>query len=279
MSIYDANGNELRSVYDKNGELLSSAYDLNGNKIFNSRDIVFEDDFNGSELDETKWTKVIGTWIATQNNLNVYREQNTTIEDSCLVFTAKKENYANKTWTSGAVTGQLKQNILYGRIEAKIKFPNLVGAFAAFWMVGSNFWKEFVDDQSNPINHGVIWPKCGEIDIDETIPGNASIAQANLWSYSGSSMGGGSSGTLVSSLWHIYACEWTPDYIAMFVDDVEYKRWTFSDYSSDAVQAYHLPFYILLNLAIGTSGGTPSESTTEMKMYVDWVRVYAPLTA
>lgn len=277
MSVYDLQGNPISLIYDINGNALENVYDINGETLIDGRALVFEDDFSGSELDETKWTKVIGTWIATQNNLNIYREQNVTVEDSFLVFTAKKENYADKTWTSGAVTGQLKQNILYGRIEAKIKFPNMAGAFGAFWMVGSNFWKEFIDDKSDPINHGVIWPKCGEIDIDETIPGNARVAQANLWNYYGQTMGGGRSGTINSSDWNIYAIEWTPEYIAALVNEVEYKRWTFSNYSPDEVQAYHLPFYMLLNLAIGTAGGTPSADTTEMKMYVDWVRVYAPL--
>ena len=161
--------------------------------------------------------------------------------------------------------------------EAKIKFPGVLGAFGAFWMVGSNFWKEYVDG-GRPTNHGEIWPKCGEIDITETIPGNATQAKANIWSYTGASLGTGASGTINIADWNVYACERTDEYVAIFVNDVEYKRWTFSDYSASAVQAYQLPFYMILNLAVGASGGTPSESLTEMKMYVDWVRVYAPLS-
>ena len=209
--------------------------------------------------------------------MQTYRaENNVSVEDGCLVITAKKEDFGTKHWTSGSITGQHKFEQTYGRWEAKVKFPNIIGAFGAFWLLGANMENVYHETGDNDVS-GEIWPKCGEIDINETIPGNATTAQANLWTYTGSSMGTGRSANMVSSEWHIYAMEWTSEYIAIFLDGVEFKRWTFSDYSSSEVQAYHLPFYMILNLAVGASGGTPASSTSEMKMYVDWVRVYAPL--
>lgn len=271
--IYDINGNQIQKSYRINGSELSSVYDVYGN-IIADRQIVFEDDFNF--FDSSKWVKELGNVRNYSFELQCYREENVTIEDSCLVLTARRESYGGKEWTSGSISGQTIQSFKYGRFEAKISFPNLAGAFGAFWMLGSNFWKEFVDG-GWPINHGVIWPQCGEIDINETIPGNATTAQANLWKYAGGSFGNGRSQTVNLYEWHIYACEWTSEYIAIFLDGVEFKRWTFSDYDANEVQAYHLPFYMILNLAVGAASGTPSESTSEMKMYVDWVRVYAPL--
>lgn len=286
MAIYWKDGTEAISAYSVGGGDLDSAYDVNGDLIFTKYDppspdpyiegrtIVFEDNFNF--FNAQKWVKEVGIVRNYDTELQCYREENVGIEDSCLVLTAKRESYGGKNWTSGSISGQTIQAITYGRFEAKIKFPNVVGAFGAFWLVGSNFWKEYVDG-GRPTNHGEIWPKCGEIDVTETIPGNSNVAQANMWTYTGSSMGGGRSGTIDSSQWHIYAIEWTENYVAALVDGVEYKRWTFSDYSASAVQAYHLPFYMILNLAVGAAGGTPDASTTEMKMFVDWVRVYAPL--
>lgn len=285
MSIYDKNGTVLTQVYDKNGNELVTAYDSQGNIIFvksdppsddpyiEGRTLVFEDNFNF--FNSTKWGYELGD--VRNNELQTYRaENNVSVSDSCLVITAKKEDFGNKHWTSGSITGQHKFEQTYGRWEAKVKFPNITGAFGAFWLLGANMENVYHEIGDNDVS-GVIWPKCGEIDITETIPGNALVAQANLWKYSGSSFGGGRSGRIVSSDWNIYALEWTDKYIAAFVNDVEYKRWTFADYDASEVQAYHLPFYMILNLAIGASGGTPADSTTEMKMYVDWVRVYAPL--
>lgn len=279
MGIYSHEGQPLSSAFDVNGNSLTKAHDISGDIIFpqgSERVLIFEDDFN--TFDESMWMCELGLVRNTNSELQCYRAENVSIADSCLVLTAKRESYGGKSWTSGSITGQTLQSFKYGRFEAKIKFPNIVGAFGAFWMAGANFWKEYVDG-GRSTNHGVIWPACGEIDITETIPGNSSTAQANMWTYTGSSMGAGRSGAIVSSDWNIYACEWTDEYVAIHVNDIEYKRWSFSDYSASAVQAYHLPFYMILNLAVGASGGTPSASTNEMKMYVDWVRVYAPLVS
>ena len=39
-------------------------------------------------------------------------------------------------------------------------------------------------------------------------------------------------------------------------------------------RAFHIPHYILLNQAVGASGGSPDSSTTEITQYVDWVKYY-----
>lgn len=292
MAIYNLNGQILSSGYDLYGTELDHAYDSDGNTVFTKesplppsdpyiegRTLLFEDTFDGGALNSENWSYEIGN--VRNNELQFYRSQNVVVEDSNLVITAKRETHLNKEWTSGSITGQLKKSWLYGRFEAKIRFPNVVGAFGAFWTLGANHWIQYTDDDGNPTeplpSGSVRWPACGEIDITETIPGNANTAQANLWKYSGGSLGTGRSASMVSSDWHIYSMEWTSEYIAMLLDGTEYKRWTFSNYASEQVQAYHLAQYIILNLAVGASGGTPASSTNEMKMYVDWVRVYAPL--
>lgn len=275
MSVYTKDGTTLQSVYSIDGTSLQQAYDINGNPVMGGPVTEsFFDDFDS--FDSTMWMHEIGIVRNYNTELQCYRAENVSIEDSCLVLTAKRESYGGKEWTSGSISGQTLQNFKYGKFEAKIKFPNVAGAFGAFWMAGSNFWKEYVDG-GRPTNHGEIWPKCGEIDITETIPGNSTVAQATMWTYTGSSMGSGRSASMVSSDWHTYGLVRTSEYVSALLDDVEYKRWTFSDYDSSAVQAYiDKPFYMILNLAVGAAGGTPSESTTEMKMYVDWVR-YTPL--
>lgn len=279
MIVYDINGSELINAYNLNGESALSLYDVHGNLIDNSdpyiegRTLIFEDDFDS--FDSTKWVYEIGLVRNQDRELQCYRSQNVSFENSCLVLTAIKENYADRTWTSGSISGQTKQEFAYGRIEAKIKFPNINGAFGAFWMLGSNFYKEFVEGDY-PVNHGTLWPQCGELDIVETIPGYATSMQANLYSYTGNTLGKGYSQNIDNGKWHIYAVERTEEYIAVYLDNVEFKRWTFAD-NEYLMQAYRLPMYIILNLAVGLAGGTPSPDTTEMKMYVDWVRVYAPL--
>lgn len=279
MSIYNAAGEELTGAFATGGTALENAYDKAGNIIYSKqwgRTILFEDDFDS--FDSSMWVKEYGIVRNYNVESQCYRQENVSIENSCLVLTAKREPYGGKPWTSGSISGQTLQSFKFGRFEAKIKFPNIAGAFGAFWMLGSNFWKDYVDG-GRPTNHGIMWPECGEVDIVEGAPGGASNVQSILWaSNNGASLGLYKSGAVNQGGWNIYALEWTQDYMASYVNGVEYARWTFSEFSTDQVSAYQLPFYIILNLAVGSSSGTPASSTNEMKMYVDWVRVYAPLT-
>lgn len=283
MSVYNVSGDTLSNVFQKDSVVVQQAFDISGNKIFPvddpylpERTLVFEDDFNGNSLNTQNWGYELGP--VRKNELQVYTRENVTVENGCLVLTALKNRTGDRPWTSGSITGMEKRSFTYGRIEAKIKFPNVVGAFGAFWTLGANYLVSYDEETGGTVIGDVGWTECGEIDITETIPGNATWAQANLWSYfNDKSLGIGKSGTIVSSDWNIYSCEWTPEYIAMSVNGTEYKRYTFSNWSADTTQAYHLPQYILFDLAVGKAGGTPSSDNTQMKMYVDWVRVYAPL--
>lgn len=279
--IYDIDGSSLNSVFDGNGDTLNSAFNIDGEQVYSTgRTILFEDNFSGSALDSSKWGYELG--YVRNNELQAYRgENNVSVEDGCLVITAKKEDYGTKHWTSGSITGQGKFTFTYGRAEARIKFPNIQGAFPAFWTLGANHIVEY-HETGTPTSSGVTWSECGEIDIVEITKGNRNKAKATLWGINDSMLGSQIlSDTINVTDWNIYACEWTAEYIAMFVNNVEFARWTFSDYGDTQTQAYHLPQYLLLDLAVGgyNQDDPPASSTTEMKMYVDWVRVYAPLTA
>ena len=81
--------------------------------------------------------------------------------------------------------------------------------------------------------------------------------------------------------WHVYAVEWTKDYIAWFVDGKETFKITsdqwYTDGSSAQSAPFDKPFYILLNLAVGGNydgGIQPGADFTSRSMYVDYVRVY-----
>lgn len=282
MSIYNIDGTMLDACYDINKNVLQKVYDISENIIFtmgvdspyiDGRILLFEDDFES--FNENMWMCEIGNVRNYNTELQCYRAENVSIENSMLVLTAKRESYGGKEWTSGSISGQTLQNFKYGRVEAKIKFPNITGSFGAFWMLGSNFWKEYVDGEQ-PINNGVLWAKCGEIDIAETIPGKATYTQANIWTYGGQSYAYKRSPSINIDEWHVYGIEWTEDDIDFMVDDEVYL--TISGISTnDDLQAYRLPMYMILNHAVGSSGGTPSDDVEEMKMYVDWVRIHAPL--
>ncbi len=283
MAIYTVGGTELGECFNTSSESLDYAYDANKNTVFERvkpRTVLFEDDFNGNALNTENWRYEIGN--VRSNELQFYRFQNVSVENGNLVITAKRESFSNKDWTSGSITTNFGKAWKYGRFEARIKFPNIVGAFGAFWTLGDGHRITYTDYDGTkyepPTPRTQSWPECGEIDIVETIPGDASTALGTVWKCTSGILGQGRSPTINLGDYHIYALEWTDSYISILVDDVEYKRLNLASYASDLVAGYHLPQYILIDLAVGRSGGDPAPSTNEMKMYVDWVRVYEPLT-
>lgn len=295
MAIYDKNGTELSDFYDKSGNALEYAYNKTGVQIWQkggssdpylaNRILVFEDNFTGNALDADKWECEIG--YCRNNELQHYRPENAIVANGLLNLKAIKGHYAgdttrNSTWTSASITTNNRFEAFYGRWQAKIKFPKLDGSFCAFWLLGEGCDFEYNDDGTKNYRVGSVgWTACGEIDITETIPGDATAAKSNLWNYtSATSAGTGSSSTIDISDWHIYEMEWTESTIQMMVDGTVFKTY---DLSSSELQQYRMPsptvqngFYMILNQAVGASGGTPSDDTTEMDMLVDWVRVYAP---
>lgn len=298
MPIYDKNGTELSDFYDKSGNALEYAYNKTGVQIWQkggspdpptdpylpNRILVFEDNFTGNALNTDKWEYEIG--YCRNNELQHYRPENAIVADGLLNLKAIKGHYAgdtkrNSTWTSASITTNNRFEAFYGRWQAKIKFSGLVGSFPAFWLLGEGLDFIYFDDGTRCNRKGGFstYPQCGEIDIDEQIPGNATTAQCNLWKYN-SGYSAHRSATIDPTEWHIYEMEWTESTMTMMVDGVT----TYSyDLSSDDWKAYRLPsptgqngFYAMLDHAVGASGGTPASDTTEMNMYVDWVRVYAP---
>ena len=57
-----------------------------------------------------------------------------------------------------------------------------------------------------------------------------------------------------------------------YIDGVETGRTDISN-----IESWHRPMYIILNTAVGSTGGYPADDCTSIKMEVDWVRVYAPV--
>lgn len=291
MTAYNVNGVALTNCYSMENEI-EFAYDIDGQIVHHKTDpylenriLVFEDDFPYSTLDLNKWEYEVG--YCRNNELQHYRPENVIVENGILDLKAIKEHYAgdtqrNSTWTSGSITTNNRFEAFYGRWQAKIKFPALVGCFGAFWLLGEGCDFEYYDNGTHCRRVGAVkWSDCGEIDVIETIPGNATVAKCNLWKDTQASAGTGSSSTINLAEWNVYEMEWTDTTMQMLVNGTVYKTY---DLSTSGLEAYSLTnsttvqngFYMILNQALGASGDTPSADVNEMNMLVDWVRVYAP---
>lgn len=76
---------------------------------------------------------------------------------------------------------------------------------------------------------------------------------------------------------HIYAVEWTADYIKGFVDGEEYFRFNNDGAGNKETWPFNVPFYLKLNLAWGGDWGGAQgvdESKLPATYEIDYVRVY-----
>ena len=240
--------------------------------------LVWSDEFNGSNgsgVDPAKWAFDVGGGGWGNHELEYYtnRLQNASVQDGSLVMQAQREKYTgpdgvSRDYTSARLKTLGKFSRTYGRFEARIKIPYGQGLWPAFWMMGDDIGR-------------VDWPRCGEIDIMENIGKEPSIIH-------GSIHGPGYSGEDIEAHYtlpdkkrfaddfHIFAVEWEPDAIRMYVDNDLYVTRTRADLRPGWQWAFDHPFFLLLNVAVGGDWpGSPDSSTIfPQRMLVDYVRVY-----
>lgn len=228
--------------------------------------LVWSDEFDGPSVDTNKWTYETGTLGGGNKELQYYTDTNAYIENSNLVFLISR---VKTVFLSSRLSTINSYSVTFGKIVARIKMPSGTGLWPAFWMLGTN-------------KTSVNWPYCGEIDIAEM-------------------RGGGKNGdniVLGTAHWfdrqHIYICrnkeldeplsndfhnyelEWDKNFLRFKIDGMEYNR---VDIQPDQLDAFRLPFYIIINVAVGGMFSriySPAGVKAPMPqtMLVDWVRVF-----
>jgi beta-glucanase (GH16 family) len=259
--------------------------------------LMWEDNFDKPVLDASNWNVIVSGNGGGNRELEFYRRENISTGnepvtgESCLIITAKKENYRLKPATSGRLSTQNKVTFKYGKVEARIKMPKTAnGLWPAFWMLGNDFPK-------------VVWPKCGEIDIAEMGNKNAILNGTQDRYFNGACHWGekfnhgkypnyGKSTTNSYSLqddFHLYTLIWDSLAIKMFLDLDKYPTnppyfempIIANNLPDDPGRYFHKQFFIIFNLAVG--GNFPNIRNInkitalkagDVKMYVDYVRVY-----
>ena len=225
--------------------------------------LIWSDEFDGTGVDGSKWNIDNGN-PGVNNEKEYYQAANATVTGGNLVITARQQSVGGQPYTSAKLETYGKFSTTYGRIEARIKLPMVQGTWPAFWMLG------------NSINQGTPWPDCGEIDIMEHVNTTNTILGTMHWNGGSGHVQYGSSTTTTPGDYHVYAVEWDAQGIRWYVDNTLYVNGNISN-NINNTGAFHNPFYIILNLAIGGDlpGNTIDNSSLPTTMMVDYVRVYS----
>lgn len=253
--------------------------------------LVWHDEFNGEGApDPSSWTPEEG--FVRNHEWQWYQADNARQSDGSLIITARRESRPNPTYREGSKNwGEQRKNIectsscyiskgkrefLYGRFEIRARIPASRGSWPAIWFHGSN-WP---------------WPSAGEVDLMEFYvrDGRRSILANACWGGE-NNQSAWNSGiipfthfTSKDSLWatqfHVWRMDWDKDFIKMYLDDellntIDLSK-TFNGKGSagEGQNPFRTPMYILLNLAMGSSGGPVEESTLPVRYEVDYVRVF-----
>ena len=235
--------------------------------------LVWDDDFDNSEIDLNKWNFEIGTgdWGWGNNEAQYYTNdpENAYIEDGNLTIQAVHENYGGMNYTSARLTTKNKGDWRYGKLEIRAKLPTGIGTWPAIWMLPTDW-----------VYGG--WPESGEIDIMEHVGYNPNWIHGTIHTdaynhMDGTQLGGQIHINDASSNFHIYSIVWSDESIKWYVDDIQFYDF-YNDQQDDfTTWPFNQDFHLILNLAIGgTWGGQQGidDSDFPAQFKIDYVKIY-----
>ena len=240
--------------------------------------LVWADEFDGTEVDLTKWTFQLGDGSEVglpggwgNNELQYYQAENATVAGGFLTITAREESVGGLDYTSARMRSLGKGDWTFGRMEMRARMPIGQGIWPAFWMLASD------TSIYGP------WAASGEIDIVEYIGSDPDRIFGTI--HYGASFPGNvfsstdyflPSGTFNDDF-HVFAVEWELGEIRWYVDGMLFA--TRNDWFSTGgpyPAPFDVDFHLLLNLAVGGNLPGPPDATTvfPQEYVIDYVRVY-----
>ncbi len=238
--------------------------------------LVWSDEFDGTELNLTKWGHEIGDGSSNgipgwgNNELEYYRSENTIVDSGFLIITAKEESFGGRSYTSSRLRSLNKGDWKYGKFELRAKMPLGKGLWPAIWMMPS---KEVYGD----------WAASGEIDIMEYLGHEENKVHGTIH-FGGSWPNNVSSGLSYTldignfhEEFHVFSLIWEEERLIWLVDGQPYQTQT-SWWSSGGIYPapFDQEFHMILNLAVGGDWPGAPDETTEFpqEFIIDYVRVY-----
>ena len=238
--------------------------------------LVWQDEFNEPRLNDgkpampnlSKWYYETGSSGWGNNEIQNYIPGFAGKDTCAQIYSGTLKIIAKKVGTQVlSIRMNTSQSWTYGYFEARMKLPSGKGTWPAFWMLPKNF---------------VSWPYDGEIDIMEHVgydPNRVhSTIHCRAYNHSnGTQVGASKYIATAMTDFHVYAVEWTEDFIYGYVDGVRYFTFANDKKENKDTWPFNVPFYLKLNLAWGGNwGGAQGVDPSVLPAIyeIDYVRVY-----
>jgi len=238
------------------------------------KNLVWQDEFDGDELDQERWTATIGDGCPDicgfgNEELQYYDLGNVSVSDGTLKLEARQESKGTRSYSSARLLSKGKGDWQYGRVEVKAKLPSGRGTWPAIWMLPT------IEGR------GMNWPKDGEIDIMEHVGYNQGMIYGTIHTEQYNHWKGTEQNDSIyvedsDEAFHIYSMSWDHKGMVWEVDGEEYLRLARGDDGYEGWpfdQKYHL----ILNLAVGGIWGGKygvDDTIWPQTLEIDFVRVY-----
>lgn len=221
--------------------------------------LAFQDEFDGTSLDKSKWANGFGWGDGTRSNYGWCDPKANVVSGGVLVQRIDRKPKGENPFAVGCLNSKDHFAQKYGYWEARLRAAACTGSRSAFWGKPNN--------ESWP-------PEIDVVEINGDTPRNAKFTVH--WRDDGHQYSQGSfTGPDFSDGFHTFGAQWGPDGVTWFVDGVE-RRHTAAGASFLGAGG---PFYTIVNSQVidpdSTCGRVPAESAE----YVDYVRIWTPAPA
>jgi len=231
--------------------------------------LVWSDDFNGTAIDSSKWSKV----EAGKSDWNKHMSSNSgcyTLSDGKLFLRGIKNpdtTIDTRPYLTGGIWSKTKFAFQYGKIEICAKLECAQGSWPAMWMLAEK-------DKYGK------YPKNGEIDIMEHLNFDSIIYQTTHSYYTLELKQDNNPphyGTAKMKLneFNVFGLEWYPDKLVFTLNGVKTFTYPRILHVDSSQWPYDQPFYILIDQQLGGNWvGKINADHLPVQMIVDWVKVY-----
>ncbi len=219
----------------------------------------FEDNFEKDSLNGAVW------WVQEEVERDglcyfTKRTKNVEIKEGSLVFSAYKEDFGNRSYTSGTTffSQKLEPNVF---VEISMRLPKGKGLWPAFW-----FWS----------GHDSIYQELDAVEFKGSKQNTFQISNhywneeqkkiMTHWVQFFPTLDNGEPIDITEGF-HKYAVEWTKEYVNIYMDNILINK-----FIEDVPQ---LPLNLILGLGVGGIDGKPSSKTRwPARLLIDYVKIY-----
>ncbi len=249
--------------------------------------MVWADEFNGEDLDYTKWAKEENNYGGGNYERQAYRTdpKYCFVRDGFLNLAVYRDAHTTcdgktQPYSSARIRTLKRGDWKYGRFEVRAKMPGGQGIWPAVWMLPTE----------SPYGG---WAAGGEIDILES-RGNAVHETTGALHFGGPwprntylSHSYTFPGQDAAEAFHLYALEWSADEIKWYIDGKLCRTRKKSEWFSEAAKEnpsapFDQPFHMIINVAVDGRFFQKTDQRADklspdafpQTLLIDYVRVY-----